>query len=317
MSFAREKHIAYIDALNKKQDDYEYWLSEHLRMNGLYWGLTALCLMKSPDTLPRDDVIAFILSCRDPNGGFGAFPRHDGHLLSTLSAVQMLATLDALDVLAPSEVDSIVAFIMSLQLENGAFQGDLFGEVDTRFVYTAINALSILGRLTPTVVDGAVEFISQCANFDGGYGMVPGAESHAAQVFTCVGTLAITNRLDLVDQELLGSWLSERQLPNGGLNGRPEKLPDVCYSWWVLSSLAIIDKLHWIDHAKLYEFILKSQDDKDGGISDRPDNQADVYHTVFGIAGLSLMGYEDLVEVDPVYCMPKSVTDGFKKWPYE
>ena len=25
------------------------------------------------------------------------------------------------------------------------------------------------------------------------------------------------------------------------------KLPDVCYSWWVLASLKIIGKLHWID----------------------------------------------------------------------
>lgn len=30
-------------------------------------------------------------------------------------------------------------------------------------------------------------------------------------------------------------------------SGRPEKLPDVCYSWWVLASLKIIGKLHWID----------------------------------------------------------------------
>ncbi len=29
--------------------------------------------------------------------------------------------------------------------------------------------------------------------------------------------------------------------------GRPEKLPDVCYSWWVLASLKIIGKIHWIN----------------------------------------------------------------------
>lgn len=28
---------------------------------------------------------------------------------------------------------------------------------------------------------------------------------------------------------MLGWWLAERQLPNGGLNGRPEKLEDVRY----------------------------------------------------------------------------------------
>ena len=39
----------------------------------------------------------------------------------------------------------------------------------------------------------------------------------------------------LIDKARLGSWLSERQIAGGGLNGRPEKKEDVCYSWWVLS----------------------------------------------------------------------------------
>lgn len=32
-----------------------------------------------------------------------------------------------------------------------------------------------------------------------------------------------------------------------GYLGRPEKLPDVCYSWWVLASLSMIGRIHWID----------------------------------------------------------------------
>lgn len=101
--------------------------------------------------------------------------------------------------------------------------------------------------------------IQACANFDGGYGVSPGAESHAGQIFTCVGALAITGRLDLVDKDRLGGWLSERQLGGGGLNGRPQKLEDVCYSWWVVSSLAMIGRLHWIDGEKLAKFILSCQ----------------------------------------------------------
>ena len=46
-------------------------------------------------------------------------------------------------------------------------------------------------------------------------------------MFVCVAALAILDRLDEVDEEVLGWWLSERQLPTGGLNGRPEKLEDV------------------------------------------------------------------------------------------
>lgn len=48
-------------------------------------------------------------------------------------------------------------------------------------------------------------------------------------VWVCVAALALLDKLDLVDRDLLGAWLSERQLPNGGLNGRPEKLEDVSF----------------------------------------------------------------------------------------
>jgi geranylgeranyl transferase type-2 subunit beta len=46
-------------------------------------------------------------------------------------------------------------------------------------------------------------------------------------VFCCVGALALTGSLHHIDKDLLGWWLCERQVKSGGLNGRPEKLPDV------------------------------------------------------------------------------------------
>ena len=143
--------------------------------------------------------------------------------------------------------------------DDGSFAGDEWGETDTRFLFGALNALSLLRLLSAIDIVKAVSYVQACANFDGGYGVSPGAESHAGQIFVCVGALSIAGRLDLVDQDRLGAWLSERQLDNGGLNGRPEKLEDVCYSWWVGSSLAMIDKLHWLDKNKLARFILQCQ----------------------------------------------------------
>ncbi len=143
--------------------------------------------------------------------------------------------------------------------DTGTFAGDEWGEQDTRFLFGAFNALSLLHLMHVIDLQRAISHVQACANFDGGYGVSPGAESHAGQVYTCVGVLAIAGRLDLVDKDRLGGWLSERQLDNGGLNGRPEKLEDVCYSWWVASSLAMIGRLHWIDGDKLAKFILKCQ----------------------------------------------------------
>lgn len=159
-----------------------------------------------------------------------------------MSALQILALYDELAVVDKA---SITNFVASLQQPDGSFAGDKWGEIDTRFSYCALSILSILGELHSGIIDlpKAVEFVGSCKNFDGGFGAVPGAESHAGQIFCCVGALSIGGALHLVDEDLLGWWLSERQCDSGGLNGRPEKQADVCYSWWILSSLSILGRV--------------------------------------------------------------------------
>jgi geranylgeranyl transferase type-2 subunit beta len=68
------------------------------------------------------------------------------------------------------------------------------------------------------------------------------------------------------------------------------------------------------------------KDTDNGGIADRPGDMADVFHTLFGVAGavnhsdklkllliftpgLSLLGYPGLVDLDPVYCMPANIIE--------
>ncbi|OAA53958.1 rab beta subunit [Niveomyces insectorum RCEF 264] len=309
LQLATFAHAKYIQGLNSRQDEYDYWLTEHLRLNGLYWGLASLFFINKPDVLARDQTIEFVLSCQCENGGFAAAPGHDAHMLYTVSAVQILAMVDALDMLDTRGKGkaAVGRFIANLQNRaTGTFAGDEWGEEDTRFLYGALNALSLLHMLPLVDVDKAVEYVAACANFDGGYGSRPGAESHAGQIFTCLAALSIADRLDLADADKLGRWLSERQTSNGGLNGRPEKDEDVCYSWWVLSSLALIKRLHWIDRDKLVAFILRCQDMDRGGFADRPGNVVDVWHTVYALAGLGLLDYPGLEPVHAGYCMPKA-----------
>lgn len=158
-----------------------------------------------------------------------------------------------------------------------------------RFSYCALSCCALLGRLDALDVPAAIGFVNACRNFDGSYGCAPGHESHAGQVFTCVGALAVAGAVGEVRSDLLAWWcatgapplrcclpsyphqwmlnavhvlcgrLAERQTTTGGLNGRPEKLPDVCYSWWCLSALAILQRLHWIDQPALTHFILNCQ----------------------------------------------------------
>ena len=55
-----------------------------------------------------------------------------------------------------------------------------------------------------------------------------------------------------------------------------------------------------------------SQDPEEGGISDRPEDEVDVFHTFFGLAGLSLMGFPGLSPIDPVYALPTEVVQRVK-----
>jgi geranylgeranyl transferase type-2 subunit beta len=173
----------------------------------------------------------FVISTQ---GGFGGNIDHDAHLLYTLSAVQILAILDRMDLL---DRDEVAGYVAGLQQPDGSFFGDEWGEVDTRFSYCALNCLALLGRLDHIDVAGAAGFVAACRNFDGGFGCIPGAESHGGQIFCCVGALAIAGALHYVDADLLGWWLCERQVKTQtrlhigrGLSTTPERRPGVSLS---------------------------------------------------------------------------------------
>ncbi|XP_002740225.2 geranylgeranyl transferase type-2 subunit beta-like [Saccoglossus kowalevskii] len=314
-SFLGDKHSEFIAAYGSKKDyKYEYAMTEYLRMSGIYWGLTAMDLLGKLHNMDKDKVVQFVKDCQHDCGGISASNGHDPHMLYTLSAVQILTLYNKVDAI---NVNKVVDYIKGLQQEDGSFTGDKWGEVDTRFSFVAVACLSLLGRLDEIDVDKAMEFVLKCMNYDGGFGCLPGSESHSGQIYCCVGMLSIIGRLHHINADLLGWWLCERQLPSGGLNGRPEKLPDVCYSWWVLASLKIIGRIHWIDKKKLETFILACQDDETGGFSDRPGDVVDPFHTLFGIAGLSLLGsFPDKIKtVNPVFCMPEETLERIRLHP--
>lgn len=91
---------------------------------------------------------------------FGGNVHHDPHILYTLSALQILALLNQLD-----KVDKapVVRYVTSLQLPDGSFMGDKWGEVDTRFSYCALSILSLLGELHSGAIDldKAVDYVGR------------------------------------------------------------------------------------------------------------------------------------------------------------
>ena len=88
----------------QREDTFEFYATEHFRMSGVYWGLTAMHLLGKQDMMDTGGIVNWVLSCQHPNGGFGGSQQHDPHLLYTLSAVQILALCHALSRINPEHI---------------------------------------------------------------------------------------------------------------------------------------------------------------------------------------------------------------------
>ena len=186
----------------------------------IYWSLTALDLLGQLDQLPREEMIAYVFSCLNKNGGFSPAPNHYPTIIYTLSAIQVLVILKAVDQLGEKK-QNVIDFVKSLQNSDGSFVGspdDDKEETDTRFSFCAIATLKLLNALDEIDTSKTVDHIKACQNFDGAFGVRVGSESHAGQVFCCVGTLALLEKLEIIDLELLGWWLADRQVNARGLD---------------------------------------------------------------------------------------------------
>ncbi|PHJ22308.1 rab geranylgeranyl transferase type ii beta subunit [Cystoisospora suis] len=318
-------HKDYLLHLDDDPYSLEAFLTNHLKMGGAYWGLTAMWLLGCGSGAAGEDccriregrnyqaavlsreqeLCEWVLSSQHTGGGFAQGPGQEPHITSTHYALLLLAGLNKLSMV---ERDKTANWVKSLMTSAGAFRGDEWGECDSRFAYCAVASLTLLDRLDRRTARATALYIQKCKNADGGFAWVPGGESHAASAFCCLAALALCEGLGCVNKEKLATWLIERQTEAGGFNGRPEKAPDVCYSFWILASLCIIGYADWVDTRSLTEFILQAQDADTGGIADRPGDVSDVFHTYFGIAALSLMQtVQGIQEIHPVLSLPQSV----------
>jgi geranylgeranyl transferase type-2 subunit beta len=140
---------------------------------------------KSSQAKSSPSIVDWIFTCFDETtGGFGGNAGQDAHLLYTLSALQILALVDALqDPRLQFAKERVVQFCGALQQADGSFAGDSWGEIDSRFSYCALQTLALLQSLDRVHVPRAASYILTCRNLDGGFGCVPGAESHAGRSF--------------------------------------------------------------------------------------------------------------------------------------
>jgi len=269
-----------------------YSSQESNRITLAYFVVSSLDILGELDNLDKKRIIDFIYSLQVlpdkddqskniQNCGFrgGPFfgspwnPTCEAKSLHIHDQSNMAMTYTALAILTMcgdnfSRVNKVAVInaIKSLQKEDGSFSPVAGGsESDVRFIYTAAAISYMLNDFSGVNIDKAVNYIISSQSYDGAIGQGPGQESHGGATYCAVASLHLFGKLDkLPRKEALIKWCIERQI--SGFQGRINKDPDSCYSFWIGASLTLLGGYSLLDFNSIKGFTF-SCEQKKGGFS--------------------------------------------------
>lgn len=215
-------------------------------------------------------------------------PLDCGAITMTYCALSTLVILN--DDLSRVDRQSIIAGLKHLQCPDGSFRSSILGgESDMRIVYCAVATCKLLNDWSSIDIDRCAVFIKSALSYEGAFAQCPGGEAHGGSTFCALASLKLMSKIEdtLTESEIerLIRWCVNRL--DNGFSGRPNKDQDTCYSFWIGACLVMLDSFQYIDQRRLINFILKAQDEDDGGLSKVPEFISDPLHTYLGLAGLT------------------------------
>eukprot|EP01029_Cantina_marsupialis_P007150 TRINITY_DN1789_c0_g1_i1.p1 TRINITY_DN1789_c0_g1~~TRINITY_DN1789_c0_g1_i1.p1 ORF type:complete len:360 (+),score=87.34 TRINITY_DN1789_c0_g1_i1:75-1154(+) len=261
------------------------------------------------------------------NAGFigGSFMGNDGevtcehatsNLAMTYTALTCLLTLG--DDLERVNKEAIIGSLKCLQSDNGGFRASHFkeDECDLRFCFSACAISYILNDWTGIDKEALKRFIRNCWSMQGSYGLMPECEGHGGSTYCAVACLYLMDEVDSYyadfpeEQEALTFWLVDRVTENG-IQGRPGKPWDTCYSFWIGASLKMLNAFDLVDYEGGIEFIAACIDWDQGGFGKQEDAMSDPVHSFFSVCGLSFFvrnnpSSEDFEKVEDIPLKPLS-----------
>ena len=190
-------------------------------------------------------------------------------------------------------------------------------------------------------IEAATSYILSCISFDGAIALTPGREGHGGSTFCGIASLYLMGVLDeVMAREELAGWkdnlirwcvMRHHSLPkannndqasnnNGyiegetytttaaaGMQGRPNKLEDTCYSYWIGGTLHLLSSSHVLDGWALREYVLECQTPY-GGFGKVLGSMPDLLHSFYSLAWLSLSSEQHCCSEEGRNC--RSTDDG-------
>eukprot|EP00211_Chloroparvula_japonica_P005719 CAMPEP_0119124058 /NCGR_PEP_ID=MMETSP1310-20130426/3791_1 /TAXON_ID=464262 /ORGANISM="Genus nov. species nov., Strain RCC2339" /LENGTH=359 /DNA_ID=CAMNT_0007113947 /DNA_START=31 /DNA_END=1106 /DNA_ORIENTATION=+ len=227
-------------------------------------------------------------------GGSGAVEHDHCHIAMAYTALANLCVLG--DDFGRVNREAVLTALRELQCPDGSFRPNTFPcESDMRFVFCATAISAFLDDWSGMNAKKADEYILRSRTYEKVFGQGPGQEGHGGSTYCAVAALSLLGKLgDLKEKEDSVRWLLERQTL--GFQGRPNKDPDTCYSWWVGGSLTMLDGFDMVDVDLCRSFTYQCET-KMGGFGKYPGSPPDVLHSYYGLCGLSLMKKDGLPSI--------------------
>jgi len=168
-------------------------------------------------------------------------------------------------------------------------------------------------------IPSATSYLLSCVSYDGSIGLTPGREGHGGSAFCGIAALHLMGVLeDVMAREDMRGWkkdlvrwcvMRQHSLPrqrasekersllhgycevenNAGMQGRPNKLEDTCYSYWIGGTLHVLAESHLVDGWALREYVLTCQSPY-GGFGKVLGAMPDLLHSFYSLAWLALSG---------------------------
>ncbi|KAG6841519.1 hypothetical protein C0991_010133 [Blastosporella zonata] len=253
------------------------------------------------DQIDRKKMYTFFMSLKQPDGSF--LVSHHGEV-DVRGIYCLLVTATLLDILTPELVEGTASFIASCQTYEGGF-----ASASQPYYAVPSNSssakLHLLDTLRPPLGEA-----------HGGYTFCALAAWVLLLPFRDQDQDEEKKKPEINVSNLL-RWLVMMQgseIELGGFKGRTNKLVDGCYSWWCGGAFVLLEALglgldgphyhteqegqgednEWNDaddtlfHRRaLQEYILYAGQHPAGGLRDKPPKDADAYHTLYCLSGLS------------------------------
>lgn len=289
------------DRRNTANEDYD-----PANVPSTYFALATLLILGDDlERVRRKECLSWLASMQREDGSFGAYgffgeieggmDTRFGYAAMGIRWILRGRAIGTVDGIPDLNIPKFVQCVRSANTDDGGISEMPFHEGHAGFMYCAVSALSLASPfpgdlqasghpLQEGIVDPNLTFrwcaSRQTTEFDEDDGEDTDSEDNPDETSPHVSET---------------EWV--------GINGRPNKIADTCYSWWVAGSLAVLGRIDLLNIEPNIRFLLDRTQHAIGGFGKCEGYPPDIYHSYLGLATLSAMKYEGLKPIHPAACI--------------